>query len=67
MRTLPYPLCESPASDAGLFAFPDLDETAQLTGSGAAELFDFRSGSNSVSARVFKVPKASAERQVRTA
>ena len=55
------------SSRAGLFPFPDLDEAAQLTGSSAAELFDFRPGSNSVSARVFKMSKASPERQVRTA
>ena len=53
--------------DAGLFPFRDLNEAVQLTGSSAAELFDFRPGSNSVSARVFKMSKASAERQVRTA
>jgi len=34
------------SSDAGLFAFRDIDEVAQLTESGAAELFDFRTGSN---------------------
>jgi hypothetical protein len=34
------------SSDAGLFAFRDLDEAAQLTESSAAELFDFRTGSN---------------------
>lgn len=34
------------SSDAGLFPFRDLDEAAQLTESGAAELFDFRTGSN---------------------
>ena len=33
-------------SDAGLFPYRDLDEAAQLTDSGAAELFDFRTGSN---------------------
>ena len=32
------------SSDAGLFPYRDLDEAAQLTGSGAAELFDFRTG-----------------------
>jgi len=32
--------------DAGLFPFRDLDEAAQLTESGAAELFDFHTGSN---------------------
>jgi len=32
--------------DAGLFPFRDLDEAAQLTESSAAELFDFRTGSN---------------------
>ncbi len=31
-------------SDAGLFPNRDLDEAAQLTDSGAAELFDFRTG-----------------------
>jgi hypothetical protein len=34
------------SSDAGLFPFRDLDEAAQLTESTAAELFDFRTGSN---------------------
>jgi hypothetical protein len=34
------------SSDAGLFPFRDLDEAAQLTESSAAELFDFRTGSN---------------------
>ncbi len=34
------------SSDAGLFPYRDIDEAAQLTESGAAELFDFRSGSN---------------------
>lgn len=34
------------SSDAGLFAYRDLDEAAQLTESGAADLFDFRTGSN---------------------
>ena len=34
------------SSDAGLFPYRDLDEAAQLTESGAAELFDFRTGSN---------------------
>ncbi len=34
------------SSDAGLFPYRDLDEAAQLTDSGAAELFDFRTGSN---------------------
>ena len=34
------------SSDAGLFPYRDLDEAAQLTGSGAAELFDFRTGTN---------------------
>ena len=34
------------SSDAGLLAFRDLDEAAQLTESSAAELFDFRTGSN---------------------
>ncbi|MEE9129623.1 MAG: hypothetical protein V3T84_06355 [Phycisphaerales bacterium] len=29
-------------SDAGLFPYRDLDETAQLTDPGAPELFDFR-------------------------
>jgi hypothetical protein len=32
------------SSDAGLFPFHDLDEAAQLTESGAAGLFDFRTG-----------------------
>ena len=32
--------------DAGLFPYRNLDEAAQLTESGAAELFDFRTGSN---------------------
>ncbi len=31
---------------AGLFPYRDLDEAAQLTDSGAAELFDFRAGTN---------------------
>jgi hypothetical protein len=34
------------SSDAGLFPFRDLDEAAQLTESSAAELFDFRTGTN---------------------
>ena len=34
------------SSDAGLFPCRDLDDTAQLTESGATELFDFRTGSN---------------------
>ena len=34
------------SSDAGLFPFRDLDEAVQLTESGTAELFDFRTGSN---------------------
>ena len=34
------------SSDAGLFAFRDLDEAIQLTESSAAELFDFRTGTN---------------------
>jgi hypothetical protein len=34
------------SSDAGLFPYRDIDEAAQLTETGAAELFDFRSGSN---------------------
>ncbi len=34
------------SSDAGLFPYRDLDEAAQLTDSGAAELFDFRTGTN---------------------
>jgi hypothetical protein len=34
------------SSDAGLFPYRDLDEAAQLTGSGAAELFEFRTGTN---------------------
>ena len=32
------------SSDAGLFPYRDLDEAVQLTESGAAELFDFRTG-----------------------
>ena len=32
--------------DAGLFPYRDLDEAVQLTDSGAAELFDFRTASN---------------------
>ena len=32
------------SSDAGLFPFRDLDEAVQLTESSAAELFDFRTG-----------------------
>ena len=36
------------SSDAGLFPFRDLDGAVQLTGSSAAELFDFRPGRNSV-------------------
>ena len=55
------------SSDAALFPFRDLDEAVQLTVSSAAELFDFRPGRNSASARVFRMSKASAERQVRTA
>ncbi len=34
------------SSDAGLFPYRDLDEAAQLTESAAADLFDFRTGSN---------------------
>ncbi len=34
------------SSDAGLLPYRDLDDAAQLTGSGAAELFDFRTGTN---------------------
>ena len=34
------------SSDAGLFPYRDLDEAAGLTASGAADLFDQRSGSN---------------------
>jgi len=34
------------SSDAGLFPYRDLDEAAELTESGAADLFDFRRGSN---------------------
>ncbi len=34
------------SSDVGLFPYRNLDEAAQLTDSGAAELFDFRTGSN---------------------
>jgi hypothetical protein len=34
------------SSDAGLFAYRDLDEAAGLTESAAADLFDFRTGSN---------------------
>ena len=34
------------SSDAGLFPFRNLDEAAQLTESGAADRFDFRTGSN---------------------
>ncbi len=34
------------SSDSGLFPYRDLDEAAQLTKSGAAELFDFRTGTN---------------------
>jgi hypothetical protein len=33
------------SSDAGLFPYRDIDEAAQLTETGAAELFDFRLGS----------------------
>jgi len=40
------------SSDAGLFPYRDIDEAAQLTETGAAELFDFRSGtSNTVRSR----------------
>ena len=34
------------SSDAGLFPYRDLDDAARLTESGAARLFDFRTGSN---------------------
>jgi hypothetical protein len=34
------------SSDVGLFPFRDLDQAVQLTGSGTAGLFDFRTGSN---------------------
>jgi len=34
------------SSDAGLFPFRELDEACDLTESGAAELFDFRTGAN---------------------
>ncbi len=34
------------SSDAGLFPYRDIDEAAQLAETGAAELFDFRWGSN---------------------
>ena len=34
------------SSDAGLFPYRDLDDAAQLTESGAADLFDFRTGGN---------------------
>ena len=34
------------SSDAGLFPYRDIDQAAQLTETGAAELFDFRSGTN---------------------
>lgn len=34
------------SSDAGLFAYRDLDDAAGLTESGASELFDFRTGGN---------------------
>ena len=34
------------SSDAGLFPYRDLDEAAKLTESAAAELFDFRTGTN---------------------
>ena len=34
------------SSDAGLFPSRDLDEAVQLTDFGAAELFDFRTGTN---------------------
>ena len=34
------------SSDAGLFPYRDLDEAVQLTKSGAAELFDFRTGTD---------------------
>jgi Transposase DDE domain group 1 len=34
------------SSDTGLFPYRDLDEAAELTESGAAELLDFRTGGN---------------------
>ena len=34
------------SSNAGLFPYRDLDDAAQLTESGAADLFDFRTGNN---------------------
>ena len=34
------------SSDAGLFPYRELDEAAKLTESGAAGLFDFRTGDN---------------------
>ncbi|MCC6681899.1 MAG: transposase [Phycisphaeraceae bacterium] len=34
------------SSDAGLFPYRDLDEAVALTESSAADLFDFRTGSN---------------------
>ncbi len=34
------------SSDAGLFPYRDLDDAARLTGSVAADLFDFRTGNN---------------------
>jgi len=34
------------SSDAGLFPFRDLDDAVQRTESSAAQLFDFRTGSN---------------------
>ena len=34
------------STDAGLFAYRDLDEAAQLTESGPADLLDFRTGPN---------------------
>ena len=34
------------SSDAGLFPYRDLDEAMQLTETGAAMLFDFRTGTN---------------------
>ena len=34
------------SSDAGLFPYRDIDQAAQLTETGVAELFDFRSGTN---------------------
>ena len=39
------------SSDAGLFPYRDLDEVAGLTESAAMQLFDFRTGSTSDTAR----------------